>query len=396
MDCQSVNQRGPVRIGLVGLGRAGRGIAPAIARSPNARLSAVVDLHRESVMEFQQTYGAEAFASIEDLCRGDAIDAVYVATPTQFHTAHVMTAAEHGKHVIVEKPMALSLADADGMIAAAERNGVNLIVTHSNGYAPPIRKIREIVRSGELGAVKMINNWYYTDWLYRPRMKEELDTAQGGGVTLRQGSHQFDIIRMIGGGLVRSVRAMTGVWDASRPTEGSHTAFLDFADGPVATAVYSGYDRFHSAALTFGIGEGGRIVNEPYAAARRKVQSPEKVDEAALKRARGKAPVAGSASEKHQQFFGLTIVSCEKGDIRQSPDGLYIYGDDALREVPIGEEESGRDWAIRELCGAVIDGRAPLHSGRWGKANLEVCLAVLESARTRREVMLSHQIAVAD
>jgi phthalate 4,5-cis-dihydrodiol dehydrogenase len=92
----------------------------------------------------------------------------------------------------------------------------------------------------------------------------------------------------------------------------------------------------------------------------------------------------------------LTIVSCEKGDIRQSPDGLYIYSADGRREVAIGKEESGRDWAIRELCDFVVNGRPPLHSGRWGKANLEVCLAVLESARTRREIMLSHQIAVAD
>jgi len=80
----------------------------------------------------------------------------------------------------------------------------------------------------------------------------------GGGITFRQGSHQFDIIRMIGGGLVRSVRAMTGVWDENRPTEGGHTVFLEFEDGAAATAVYSGYDRFHTSEITFGVGEHGQ------------------------------------------------------------------------------------------------------------------------------------------
>lgn len=390
---------GKIRFGLAGLGKAGQGILPSILRHPNARLSAVADLDREATAECARKFSVEPHSTVEDLCSSTHVDAVYIATPTQFHTEHAILAAQRGKHIIVEKPIALTLVDAEAMIAAAERNGVRLIVTHSNGYAPPIRKMREIVRSGELGRVKMIHNWYFTDWLYRPRMREELDTALGGGVTLRQGSHQFDIIRLIGGGLVRSVRAMTGVWDANRPTEGSHTAFLEFADGAAATAVYSGYDRFHSTELTFGIGESGKLAEgEVYAQARKTLKSAGNAEaEASAKRERAKPGTSGSAAaERHQPFFGLTIVSCEKGDIRQSPNGLYVYGEDAKREVPVRNDESGRDWAIREVCEAVIDGRPPLHDGRWGKANLEVCLAVLESAKTRKEVYLSHQIAAAD
>src|SRR5438105_864069 len=117
--------------------------------------------------------------------------------------------------------------------------------------------MRELVRGGELGPLQMMHTWYYNDWLYRPRLPEELDTALGGGVTFRQGAHQFDILRLLGGGLVRSVRAATGVWDPSRPTEGSHTAFLDFENGVVATAVYNGYDHFHTSELTYGIGAAG-------------------------------------------------------------------------------------------------------------------------------------------
>jgi phthalate 4,5-cis-dihydrodiol dehydrogenase len=173
----------------------------------------------------------------------------------------------------------------------------------------------------------MLHNWYCTDWLYRPRNTEELDIRLGGGVTFRQGSHQFDLLRLIGGGLVRSVRAMTGVWDARRPTEGSHVVYLEFEDGTPATAVYSGYDRFHTAELTFGIGELGQLLDASvYGRARKALARIGSTDEeATLKRsslryggARAR-PMSGTAP--HPPFYGLTLVRCEKGDIRQSANG---------------------------------------------------------------------------
>lgn len=248
----------------------------------------------------------------------------------------------------------------------------------------------------------MLHNWYCTDWLYRPRNAEELDTRLGGGVTFRQGSHQFDLLRLIGGGLVRSLRAMTGVWDARRPTEGSHVVYLEFEDGTPATAVYSGYDRFHTAELTFGIGEQGQLLDASvYGRARKALARIGSADEeAALKRssvryggARAR-PMSGTAP--HPPFYGLTLVSCEKGDIRQSANGLFIYGEEAKQEIPLPADETGRDAVVGELYEAVVNGREPAHGGRWGKANLEVCLAVLASASARREVFLVHQTATLD
>jgi phthalate 4,5-cis-dihydrodiol dehydrogenase len=132
------------------------------------------------------------------------------------------------------------------MIKAAERNGAHLAVNVKHSFEPRIRKIREIVCSGELGQLRMLHYWYFSDWLYRPRTAEELDPELGSGVTWRQGPHQFDILRTIGGGLVRSVRAMTGTWDETRAVIGCHAAFLEFEDGAATTAIYSGYDHFNS------------------------------------------------------------------------------------------------------------------------------------------------------
>ena len=393
----------PIRFGVVGLGTAGTAIIPSVAKHPSYVLAAVADLDEEVLGRFKLDYpDAKLFSSADALAESPDVDALFIATPTPLHTGHVLTAIKNNKHVITEKPVATTLEDAETMIAAADKQGVVMMVGHSFSYETPIREIRKIVKSGELGQLKMLHNWYFTDWMYRPRNPEELDTSLGGGVTFRQGSHQFDLIRLIAGGLVRSVRATTGRWDPSRPSEGSHTVFLDFEDGVAATAVYNGYDRFSSSELTFGVGEGGQQMDaSKYGAARtalKNIGGPE--GESALKRQMrygGRTNRARAAQgPRNLPFYGLTLVSCEFGDIRQSPDGLLVYGPDEKREVLLDKDKNGRDAILDEFHAAVVEGKAPVHDGRWGKANLEVCLAVLESASERKEVFLSHQKAVND
>ncbi len=377
-------------------------MVPAVVKNPAFEMAAAADLDAETLGRFKADFPqARTFQNVEAMAASDAVDAVFIATPTQLHNKHVLAAIAGGKHVVTEKPIATALEDADLMIEAADEAGVIFMVGHSFGYETPIREMRRIVQGGDLGPLKMLHNWYFTDWMYRPRNPEELDTALGGGVTFRQGSHQFDIIRLIGGGLVRSVRAVTGRWDPARPSEGAHTVFLEFEDGVVATAVYNGYDRFHSAELAFGIGENGRNVDlANYGAARKALSQRTPEAEAAMKRdvRYGGARARGFSTQPppYQPFYGLTLVSCELGDIRQSPEGLFVYGQDEKREVSLPKGTTGRDNILAELHDSIANGKAPLHDGRWGKANLEVCLAALQSSRERKEVYLSHQKAVED
>jgi phthalate 4,5-cis-dihydrodiol dehydrogenase len=311
----------------------------------------------------------------------------------------VRRALDRGKHVIVEKPMALTLAAAEAMLAAAERAGLRLIVGHSQSFEPPVRAMRAVVRGGALGALGMLHTWYYTDWLYRPRRPEELDTGLGGGALFRQGAHQVDLLRWIGGGLVRSVRAATGDWDPARRAVGSHVLFLELAGGAAATAVFSGYDHFHTGELTYGIGEDGRRADSAvYAHARATVAAAGPEGEARLKAALGSRERASTADggAEHASFYGLTVVSCERGDIRQTPTGLRLYGDRTSEEIPVPAVPTGRDLLLDEACAAVLDGVPPAHDGRWGMANLEVCVAALASARERREVVLQYQVPTPD
>src|SRR4051794_2840914 len=247
-----------LRFGIAGLGVASTQILPYLLNNPQARIVAAADVRPGALEQFARDFGGETFLSVEDLCKSPNVDALYVCTPNHLHAEHVIMAAEHKKHVIVEKPMALTLDQCEAMNAVAERNGMYLLCGHTHSFDPPIRKMREIVRSGELGRLGMIHTWNYTDLMYRPRMPHELDTSRGGGAVFIQGPHQVDVVRLIGGGLVRSVRGVAAIWDEARPSEGAYTAFLEFEDGTSATIVYNGYGHFDTAELHYWVGEGGQ------------------------------------------------------------------------------------------------------------------------------------------
>lgn len=90
--------------------------------------------------------------------------------------------------------------------------------------------MRALIESGNVGPLRAVNCWYYTDWMYRPRHPDEFDDTLGGGVPMRQGAHHADIIRFIGGGRLASVRGTVGRWDQQRPGEGAYVSYLEFVD----------------------------------------------------------------------------------------------------------------------------------------------------------------------
>src|SRR5581483_8086417 len=97
------------------------------------------------------------------------VEAVWISSPNRFHAAHTITAAEHGKHVVVEKPMAINLAEAEHMVEAADRNGIKLLAGHTRSFTLPVRAMRKIVTSGRLGKLCAVHLLSYSDWMLRPR-----------------------------------------------------------------------------------------------------------------------------------------------------------------------------------------------------------------------------------
>lgn len=381
-----------IRIGVVGLGRAASSMLPSLAAHPRVTVAAAADPDHAARERFANEYGGATFEGAEALCRHGGVDAVYIATPHERHAADVEIAAELGKHAIVEKPMALTLEECDRMIAAARAAGTALVAGHTHGFDPGVLAMREIVRSGELGALRMIVNVVYTDFLYRPRRPEELDTVLGGGILYNQIPHAIDVARTLHGGQLRSVKAIAGVWDPARRTEGALAALLEFEDGAAASIAYSGYDHFDSDELTFWITESGARKRPAHGSARRALAafgSP--AEEARYKAATGYggSGVRAASEPGHQPHFGLLLVSCERGDMRIAADALLVYGDDGVREIalPAGRAFPNKDTTVDELV-AAIGGTPPLHDGAWGRATVEASLAVLRSARERREIVL--------
>jgi phthalate 4,5-cis-dihydrodiol dehydrogenase len=378
----------PLRIGVAGLGRAFTLMLPTFTRDQRVRLVAAADPLPAARRQFESDFGASSHATVEALCADPAVQVLYIATPHQFHADHVALAAAHGKHVLVEKPMAITLAQCTAMIEATRSAGVHMLVGHSHSFNAPVLHTRALIASGRFGAVRMMTAMNYTDFLYRPRRPEELDTAAGGGVIHSQATHQIDILRLLGGGKVRSVFAHTGAWDPARPTEGAYQALLEFEDGAMASATYSGYAHYDSDAQLGDIGELGRHKDPTdYGAARKRLaDTAHAMQESRLKAERnygGSLYQPAPALDAHHQHFGPLLVSCDKADLRPTPTGIEIWEDTQRRFEPLPAPRVPRSEVIDELIDTIVRGRPPVHDGAWARATTEVCLAILASARDR-------------
>jgi phthalate 4,5-cis-dihydrodiol dehydrogenase len=371
------------------MGNAGLGFVPSIERHADFVLAAFAEPVEQTRLAAQERYGAPGYATVEAMIAAGGLDAVCIASPTELHSAQALQAIAAGLHVLTEKPMAITLDDARRMVRAAEERGVVLLVGHSHSYDLPILRMREIIQSGRLGKVCMAHNWCFTDWIYRPRRADELVAASGGGVTIRQGSHQFDMLRLLCGE-VRSLRARTFDMDKNRSAIGAHCVYLDFENGAAGTAVYNGYGGFQSVDLVGGVSEWGfPAPEEGWRAQRRQIMSAD--PQAALKAKAARAGKAIPDSAPLQPHFGFTLVNCELGDLRQSPQGLYLYDKDGMQEIVLPADRTPRDLVMDELSGAVRGHAPALHDGRWGLANLEVCLAAIASSEQSAEIRLSEQ-----
>ena len=379
----------PLGLGVIGLGMAGAVMVYAASKHPLARLVAAADPQPAPRAAFVADFGGEAYPDARQVCERPDVEAVYIATPHQFHRDHAIMAAQHGKHVIVEKPLALTLEDCDAIIEAVERNRVHLIVGHTHGFDPAVRAMRDLIAAGEIGELGLIAMWNYTNFMYRPRRPEELDTSRGGGILFNQVPHQIDTIRVLGGE-VASVRGYARRMDPLRPTEGLASALLQLRGGAAATLTYSGYDHFDADELHDWIAESGAPKpRDQHGAAIRALAA--RGDEETTLRVRGFALGARPyASPPHQPHFGELIVSGARGDLRASKDGVLVYDADGVREIALTPRAGvpGRNEVIDDLHAAIRTGLPPLQDARWGRQTLAVALALQASAEAGREVWL--------
>jgi phthalate 4,5-cis-dihydrodiol dehydrogenase len=397
-------------MGVAGIGQGAAAVLPTIHALPEFELAAAADLNPRMRAGFLETYpGTRVYDSVEALCRDPELDAIWVATPNKFHCEHAIEAMCNGKHVAVEKPMAVTIDEADRMVEASEKYGVHLVAAHTSSYGLPVRAMRKLAQTPEVGPVRSILIWSYTDWMLRPRTAEELSPEAGSGIVHRQGPHQIDVLRMLGGGKLRSVRGTTGAWMRERAIPGFFTAFFEFEDGTSATILLNGYGYFMTASLFEGALDDWRYTEEDRVRLRKELRGGARDEDSEKEEFRiggPRDPGRGATGPRPWApvDLGMLVVSCERGDMRHSKYGVYLHGDEGLRDIdlrplvrPEVDLEGGATvGALGELYDAATGNVPVYHSGAWGRATLEATIAIVQSAQEHREIVLTRQVAMPD
>jgi UDP-N-acetyl-2-amino-2-deoxyglucuronate dehydrogenase len=343
-----------VRFGVVGCGVIHGNHCHALQAIDGASLAAVYDVEADRSASASETFGVPAVASLEAMW--DLVDAVSVCVPSGLHAEIGIAAARAGKHVIVEKPIDVTLAAATALVEEGEKAGVKLATISQHRFAKDIQHVRAAAQSGDLG--KLIAGDAYTKWF---RTQAYYDSGawrgtwklDGGGCLMNQGVHYVDMIQWVMGG-VKAVRAMTRTVSHNIETEDISNALVEYENGAIgvlqnATSFFPGMAERLEIHGTYGtaIVEGDKL----------KVWE---VDPAAV----------------NEGLYG-------KG-VQAQPTPKVSSSDPAVAGAAADPSAIWREqhrMQLDDFTRAILDDRAPFVTGRDALAPLKIILAVYESAR---------------
>lgn len=213
-------------------------IAPALNEIENCEFVSVSRSRAHSAEEFANEFGAKKwFADWRELVRDEETNAVYIATPVFLHREQTVAAAENGKHVLCEKPLALNAKECDEMIAACKANGVKLGVAYYRPFYPLIEKVKQIIASGEIGkaVVAQINSFeYFNPAKEHPRFWLLEKEKSGGGPMMDFGCHRLEVLTNLFG-KVSEIKSVLGKAAFERETEDTAIANMQFESGTFAS-----------------------------------------------------------------------------------------------------------------------------------------------------------------
>ncbi len=336
-----------VRIALVGCGRISGNHVQAIARVPGLTLAACCDVVESRARETGEAAGVPWFTSYEAMLEASGFDAVAICTPSGLHPRHGIAAARAGKHVICEKPMAISLEGADQLVQACDDAGVQLFVVKQNRLNPAIQLLRKAVDKGRFGRIYMANatvRWarpqsYYDQAPWRGTW--EFD----GGAFLNQASHYVDLIQWLVGP-VESVMARTATLARRIEAEDSGVAVLRFRNGALGTIEVTmlAYPRNLEGSITL-LGETGAV------------------------------KIGGTAVNKVETWQFADYDDDDKLVEQAATNPPNVYG-------------FGHEGYYRNVLAVLRGESRPDTDGRAGRKSLELIMGIYQSARTGHEVAL--------
>lgn len=224
-----------VKFGIAGCGHIARRHAEAILKLPQAELAAAYDVAPQALQSFTRSYGVEGYRDYEEMLGRKELDVIIVCTPSGLHAEMGVMAAQSGKHVVVEKPMALTLESADRLIDACEKEGVLLSVVLQNRFKPSFQMLKSAVEEGQFGKLSHAgvtvrwnrNDAYFINNPWRGKKDED------GGVMMNQAIHSIDMLRWLMGE-AESVFAYTATRYRPIEAEDVGVAVLKFKSGALA------------------------------------------------------------------------------------------------------------------------------------------------------------------
>lgn len=230
-------------VGIIGAGRIAAAHAKSVIGLEETRLAAAADINAAAVKSFTERFPCAGHTDHLELLARDDVDYVVICLPHHLHAPIAIDAANAGKHLFIEKPLALTVEQCDDIIAAAERNQVKLHVGHHHHFTPANCKAKEIISSGELGEVVMaVDTWhkpFHMKGYERPAWF--LDRACGGGMWHMNGPHMIDRLMFFLDSKVAAVKATVGSKFFDYTAHDYALAHLEFANGVHAQIVHSGY-----------------------------------------------------------------------------------------------------------------------------------------------------------
>ena len=342
--------------GIIGCGVIAPFHARAVGELPNARLVAVADTVAEKAEHRGAEFDVPYHTDIDALLERPDVDVVSICVPSGLHAEVGVRAAEAGKHVVVEKPIDVTLEAADRLIAACRDHGVALTVISQHRFGPDVRRLRELIDTGRLGRLVLgdaLIKWYRSQDYYDSGDWRGTWALDGGGCLMNQGVHYTDLLQWMMGPVERVfARTATAVHERIE-VEDIAVAVLHFTSGAVgvlqaSTAVYPGLaERLEVT------GSGGTVVIEV-----------------------GRMRVCELKDEKGEtSAYGAKVQRDEGAGNGGAAD-------------PVAISHAGHRAQIADLLDAIETGRPPAISGEDARRPLELILAVYRSAREGREVSL--------
>jgi predicted dehydrogenase len=352
-----------VRTALVGCGKVGHLHAAALRGLDEAEFVAACDASAERAREFAARYGARPYTDVHAMLSDTRPEAVFIATPHPLHAAPAVLAAQAGAHVLVEKPMAASLADCDAMLAASRQAGTLLGVISQRRLYEPVQRMKAAIDAGKIGrpalGVFLMYSWrepaYYTSDPWRGKWATE-----GGGVLVNQSPHQLDLLQWLMG----PIEEVSGYWaNVNHPSvevDDTAVAILRFRGGGLGSVVTSVAQKPGFYTKVHIHGTNGASVG--------------------VETDRGATFIAGVSSIAEPALNDLWTVPGEEHLLEA------FQAEDRARFAQIDATTHYHTLQIQDFLWAIREGRLPLMTGEEGRVVVEMFTAIYRSNRERRPI----------